>query len=301
MHYFDAVMPRLKRDTFFIATGDEHPVRADLYMPEHTFGVCILCHGFKCYKTWGFIPYLAGGLVDEGIAALAIDFSHNGTIPFKGRGGEDPLAAAQDTSPYISPGLFRKNTLARESSDLSKVLRDILETGLEGRLKPGVPMGLFGHSRGGVSAILNALQFKEVKAISTWSVPSHPDVFSVEQKRKWKERGSIDFTNASSSVAMAVDRVYLDDLEKHRDSYDMEEAVRRLQIPYLIVHGAIDIPVSAESAVKLYRAASSVAGKRLVFVKAGHAFGAATPFLEPCYALRKARNETIAWFTDHFS
>jgi len=288
-------MKSISTETITIPTTDSHPIAADLYKPEDARGICILCHGFKGHRKWGFLPYLAENISRHGISALSIDFSHNGTIGSNGSPGQN----LKDEDPYIEPDLFRKNTLGREISDLSCVINSITRDGLGGRLDGKEPIGLFGHSRGGLSAILNSIKHDRVKALCTWSIPTHPDIFSQEQKRKWKEKGFIEFTDSALNIPLAVDRIYLDDIERNYDEYDMEKALTKLKIPYLLVHGTIDVPVSPDAALRLYRAAGSSNDKRLFLIKSGHTFGVGPHFSKPSDALKRAVEETAMWFKKH--
>jgi pimeloyl-ACP methyl ester carboxylesterase len=282
--------------TIRIPTGDEHPVWADLYLPDEPRGLCILCHGFKGYRTWGFLPWLAGCLFSSGFAALSIDFSHNGTIPPAANGtAAQPARGVR----YHDPDLFSRNTLSRERSDLASVIRYVIAGGLGGAVDPRMPLGLLGHSRAGVTVILNALEFEEVRAVVSWGTPAHPDIFSDEQKQKWRAAGRIEFTDSASGAPLAIDGVYLKDIEENYELYDLERAVARLQAPYLIVQGIADLPVPPEAAVRLYRAGNPRNPRRLVLVRSGHTFGTAGPFAGPPEALRKAKDETVGWFTIH--
>ena len=105
--------------TFEIPTSDDKPVWADLYTPGTDTGplgsIVILCHGLKGYRRWGFVPLLARSLSGAGIAAMAIDFSHNGVA------GGDGGASGGRVYPY--PEMFRNNTLDRERNDLAAVIR----------------------------------------------------------------------------------------------------------------------------------------------------------------------------------
>ncbi len=286
-------------ETFFIPTGDRHPVRADLYRGGDGTVLCILCHGFKGHKSWGFLPSIASRLSREGISALCMDFSHNGTIPPAGTEG----ARRSETSPgalYLDPKLFSRNTLSREVSDLASVI----EFSSSGRI-PGLAsiqrIGLFGHSRGGVSALLNALRYEKVRALATWSMPVHPDVFSEQQKKRWREERVMAFIDSSSNTSMCVDVSYLEDIERNRDLFDMEKAAAGLAVPHLLVHGALDIPIPAEAAVRLFRAEKQLTARRLLLVKSGHTFGVANPGRTNGEALARAIDVTALWFKKHLT
>ncbi|MFQ5512465.1 MAG: alpha/beta hydrolase family protein [Candidatus Krumholzibacteriia bacterium] len=286
--------------TVEIASGDNTPVRGDLYLPPSTRprGVVVLAHGFKGYRTWAFFPYLARSIRDAGMAALAIDFSHNG------RGGETGSVAAaagldSAASPYPRADLFARNTIRREIADLSAVIRHLGGGGLDAFLAPSPWIGLHGHSRGGVVAILNALEHREVRAVCTWSAPPDPDTFTEKQKEKWRRKGVYDFVLAEDGIPLAVGLDYLDDLERNHEAYHVALRASALRVPLLVVHGEADMVVPVERARELHAAASNVQDKRLLILKTGHTFGISYPYSQTDEipgALAQAVVETVGWF-----
>lgn len=283
-------MTPFHRRTIRIKTGDENPVRADLYMPPRQAGICILCPGFKGHRNWGFFPYLAERLAGAGFAALTIDFSHNGTIP------SDDGPGNTVSQLYCDPGRFSRNTISRECDDLRAVIRAVQDDGLDGALDRTLPLALFGHSRAGVPVILMAHSFSQVRAIASWGTPVHPDIFSEEQKRKWRETGALEFTDAATGTLLRVGTTYLDDIEQNSRRFDLARAVTDLATPYLIVNGTADIPVPPEAAIRLFRANSGNNTARLLLVRASHTFGAAGTAFTPTVALERAAGETVDWF-----
>ncbi len=277
-----------------IPTRDLCPVTADLYMNGQSESVCIICHGFKGHSKWGFLPYVAGKLAQAGVASLAIDFSHNGAVA--GRGLPDIQVRNKSLTPHMDSELFHRNTLSREVSDLGCVIEFVMNGGLDDFFTEAPSIGLFGHSRGGISAILNAVEFDNIGAISTWSTPVHPDVFTYEQKQKWRAQGALEFSDSRTGTQLSVGISYLDDLEANRRRFDMKKAVGMLKPPHLIVHGSGDVPIPADSAVQLFRLEKHLTNRRLLLVKSGHTFGINDNRKQAGLALVQAAKETAAWF-----
>jgi dienelactone hydrolase len=283
-----------------IPTDDAHPIRGDLYLPQNSLprGIVLLCHGFKGYKTWGFLPYLAERLRGAGVAALSLDLSHNGTFPAP---ASAPASGAG--SLYARPDLFEQNTLRREFHDLRRAIRYVVAGELAIDHRPPLPIGLFGHSRGGVAAILNAIEHTEVHALCTWSTTDDPDFFTPEQKTKWRRDGRYPFVVSTDGTQLAMGLRYLDDLEENREFYLLRERVRELRIPHLVVHGKADIVVDVASAVALHESEHHLRDKRLLIVPTGHTFGIqsthAARVTHPPAALQHASDETVSWFETH--
>jgi dienelactone hydrolase len=276
--------------TIEIPTGDDKPVWADLYAPGAETGpfgsIVILCHGLKGYRRWGFIPQLARSLGDAGIAAVAIDFSHNGVA-----GGDGGLSGGPV---YPAPELFRDNTLDRERNDLAAVIRWVRQ-GAGGRAGKTVRPGLWGHSRGGGSVVLNALARPEdISAIVTWSAPAQADIYRPGQKKRWREAGEYDFLEGVSGERLAMGIGYLDDLEARHEEYALADRAGDLAVPHLVVHGELDLVIPAESADQFYAAAPARAEKQILKLRTGHTFGIArSPRSGP---LLEAINATREWF-----
>src|SRR5437867_10419428 len=69
--------------------------------------VVIICHSFMAFKNWGFFPFAAMKIAQNGFAAVTFNFSLNGV--------EDSGNRITDFSK------FERNTISREISDLSHV------------------------------------------------------------------------------------------------------------------------------------------------------------------------------------
>ena len=282
----------LTTQTIDIATGDDFPVSADLYLPSggNPEGIVLLCHGFKGFRRWGFLPYLATRLRDAGLAALSLDMSHNGTLP--------ETSDAADT-PYVRPDLFRRNTLSRENTDLRHAIRFVTDGGLSQQLGGPVLIGVFGHSRGSVAATLNAIDQPEVTALATWSAIDDPDSYTRKQKEKWRKKSVLEFVEAGG-VSLGLGIEYLDDLEENHEAYLLSERVKDLKTPHLIAHGQADIVTGVEHAIRLHASERHLKHRELLVLQTGHTFGipypAPVPLSEPGTALKRASDETVAWF-----
>jgi dienelactone hydrolase len=293
--------------TVEIPTADGFAVEGDLYTPPDNApsAVVVLCHGFKGYRTWGFLPYVAGRLRDAGLAACALDFSFNGVASAVHPDSTTPKArpVPKRGPRYARPDLFRMNTLAREIEDLALTLCGASENGLGGCVDASLPIGLFAHSRGGVSAMVNASKNERVRALCTWSAPDHPDHFTARQKALWRRYGEYDFTDAVDGTRLSLSSAYLDDLEKNHENYDLKRRAADLHVPYLIVHGEMDLAVPVRCAHALHDAASSRADRRLVILRTGHTFGVNDPpgmsFDDPPLGLVHACDATVAWLEKH--
>ncbi len=264
----------------------------DLYLPEPVEAkrVVVLCHGFKGYRRWGFIPDVAEALRASGAAALAIDFSLNGTPYAAGAtdNQSEPVA-------YVDPDRFARNTIARECAELGQVIDWIGDNKLDG-VAAGAAIGLWGHSRGGMSVLLNALADKPIRSVVTWSATAHPNFYTDRQKQRWRNEGGYRFTDRRLGIDLALGIDYLHDLEANDDNYNMAERAGELTVPHLIVHGQSDLVIPVADAERLYMTPTLKADKKFLRLFTGHTFGIEGQDPEP---LRNAIRGTVEWFDEY--
>ncbi|MFO1444252.1 S9 family peptidase [Bacillus sp. Bva_UNVM-123] len=97
---------------------------------------------------------------------------------------------------------------------------------------------IFGFSRGGVMALLTALEFPEAKSLVTWGGVS--DMFLTYEERK--------------DLRRMMKRVIGGTPTKVREQYEYRTPlfqIEKLQVPTLIIHGVRDDNVSVEHAYRL--------------------------------------------------
>ncbi len=278
-----------------IPTGDAHPVVADWYPPA-TVGsmpaahVVVMCHGFKGHRRWGFIPMVAMRLQMEGFGALVLDFSHNGRVP------EDGTARLSQDDTWVSLDLFRANTIAREIEDLTGVLTWIHG---DGRSALGVTddaaIGLWGHSRGGLVTIVEALEQPGIRALVTWSALAEPVRYSARQRKKWRETGELRFTDYATGTSLALGLGLLEDLDANRERYMVGDRAEHLAIPHLAVHGEHDPTVPVAQSYRFYDTPSIKADKKLLRLLTGHTYGYDDGRIAS-EALENATRATVEWF-----
>src|SRR2546430_741685 len=106
-------------------------------------GVVIIAHGFKGYKDYGMFPRVATEFAKAGFIAIRFNFSNSGMT--------------NNIATFERPNLFERDTWNKQVFDL----RAVTEAAIAGSLRdPGnassLPCVFFGHSRGGVTALLTA-------------------------------------------------------------------------------------------------------------------------------------------------
>ena len=217
----------------------------------------MICHGFRGYKDWSFIPFLARRLNQDGIPAIAFNFTGSGITDRKGRFGE--------------PERFQRSTYGRELADLARVADWAAE-----RLDGGgeLHLGLIGHSRGGAIALLHAPTDPRVRCIVTLASPARIGVWPERYFEAWRrgEPAQIHDFRTKSELLLGPDLIR--DFESHRDRYDVPRAVERLTTPLLIIQGDRDRSVPLDEARELAAHAPSASSELRIIGGAGHSFQA---------------------------
>jgi alpha-beta hydrolase superfamily lysophospholipase len=265
-------------EAFEIPCKDGLTIRGEIHPVESSLGAVILCHGFKGFAHWGFFPYLARTLAENGLTAITFDLSGSGI--------------GRDRESFTEPEAFAGNTLSRELDDLE----NLIDYAKRRKLLQG-KFGLFGHSRGGGTAILFAAATdSEVSSLVTWAAISYPNRWSSEDALTWRRQGYADVTNSRTGQIMRMGTDLLDDVELHgKTKLNIEAAAAKIRVPWLIVHGTADETVPSSEAELLHLLSPNMSTLRLI-KGANHGFDAKHPLSEIPPVLEKVVLETVKFF-----
>ena len=273
-----------------IRRNDHPPIAASFHFPErgkHPAPVILFLHGLRGFKDWGHFPLIAESFCRSGFVVVRFNFSMNGTTP--DRPGE-----------FADLEAFGKNTFSRELEDVGVVIDDLWwRTGLHSEFDPD-RLGLLGHSRGGGIALLRASQDLRVKAVATWAgVSDFEPRVNPKELEKWKTEGVLYSRNSRTGQDMPAYYSLREDFYANKAKLDIPDAVKKMQVPQLIVHGTGDETVPYREAENMhtwnmFSLFETVEG-------ANHTFGGRHPWKEkelPPDTI-KALQPTIAFFRDN--
>lgn len=247
------------------AGADGGPLRLDFYAAPSSPPAAtaprgaILCHGFRGWKDWGFLPTLATRLAEDGIPTATFNFSSSGISDAAGTFGE--------------PERFRRGTYGGDLEDLRTVaewLRQRLSTG--GAAPPA--LGVAGHSRGGAIALLHAARDRGVRAVATLGAPSRIGVWPDGYFEAWRRGAPAEVYDFRTRRTLALGPDLFADLERNGEQYDTARAAAALTAPLLVVHGARDTIVPLSEAEALAAMGRSTATELRIVEGAGHSFQA---------------------------
>jgi len=221
--------------------------------------IILFVHGFKGFKDWGAHNLVARYFASNGYRYIKFNLSHSGV----------PVDDPKDVTDMEA---FASNTVSKELFDLNAVL-DFIEKAYGKDTK----VNLIGHSRGGGLSIIEAANDLRINKLITWSaIGDFSSLWKKEQEAEWKKNGKIFVTNARTKEQMPLNVTLLEDLEENATALDILDAAKRVNIPWLIVHGDDDVNVPFETAQTL---AEVNPNSRLVKIEgANHVYGATQPY-----------------------
>jgi uncharacterized OsmC-like protein/alpha/beta superfamily hydrolase len=214
----------MKSDTLEIK-GNSHTLHAKLEMPADgkVKRYAIFAHCFTCSSNLGIVRHISRNLTSNGIAVLRFDFTGLGQ----------------------SDGDFSETNFSSNVEDIVAVY-DFLNKNYQ------APELLIGHSLGGTAILMAASKLKEVKAIVTIGSPAEPTHVRHLFNSKLptiEESGEAEVNIGGRPFK--IKKQFIDDLEEN----NLSEIVKKLKIPYLILHSPQDKIVEISNAAQLYNSA----------------------------------------------
>ena len=205
--------------------AEGHRLSARLELPLHgpTLGCAVFAHCFTCSKNLKAVGHISDALAAQGIAVLRFDFTGLGQ----------------------SEGDFADTNFSSNVADLVAAAR-FMEATYE------APALLIGHSLGGAAVLQAVAELPEIRAVATIGAPADPAhvVHLIEDSRAEIEaRGEAEVVLGGRRFR--IRKQFLDDLEASR----MQETLRALKRPLLILHSPVDNTVGVENAAALFKAA----------------------------------------------
>lgn len=185
--------------------------------------IAIFAHCFTCSSSLAVVRNISNELTNQGISVLNFDFTGLGH----------------------SEGDFSETSFSNNVSDIIDVATFLTEHYV-------APSILIGHSLGAAAAIISANKLQSIQAVVSIAAPSFV-------KHVTKHFGNLEGTilekgEATLSIGgrpFKIKKQFLDDLE----NYILEEEVKKMRKPLLIMHSPHDTIVGIENAASLYHKA----------------------------------------------
>lgn len=257
----------MKKKKIQISGSAGKPILIDVTYKANTQPkkVVVFCHGFKGFKDWGPFNKIATYFAQQEIIFVKFNFSHNGTTV------DDPLN-------FGDLKAFGNNNFCKELDDLSLVLDWIEETNeLKGEADTS-KISLFGHSRGGGIVMLKTAEDSRIDKVVSWASPSNflNKFSSIEKLEKWKTTDVAYVYNGRTKQNMPMYFQFYKNCQENKYRLDIENAVRKMSVPHLVVHGSNDPTVSITQARAIKSWNSNI--NLEIIEGADHVFDACHPY-----------------------
>ncbi len=283
-------MPSIVTERFWLTSTSGERILGDLYwQPTRGSGpLIIMLHGFTGFKDWAFFPYAATEFASRGACVVTFNFSLSGYVE-----GSDRVER---------PELFARNTISQELADTVTVVTAFAKRTVEAPAtwwkRWNKRLFLLGYSRGAGVALLALRLYPQlpVERLALWSPVTTFHHYTERQKKRWRQRGSLEISHTRTSQILRMNVEYLEDLEANAARYNLQQAVAQLKCPTLIVHGMHDITVPLRSVQECFAQAPPDLVHWHIIPHTGHTFGVDHPMRTPSPAVMEAVNVTAQFF-----
>jgi len=195
--------------------------RLDLPESKEPKAYAIFAHCFTCNKNLKAVRNISDALTSKGFAVLRFDFTGLGQ----------------------SEGEFGDTTFSSNINDLVDVASFLKEN-------YQAPKLLIGHSLGGAAATFASKKIDSIKATVTIGAPSSPDhVKHLFQSSLSEIKGKGEAKVSIGGRPFTISEEFIDDIADKK----MNQVVRGLQRPLLIMHSPQDSIVGINNATQIYK------------------------------------------------
>ena len=246
---------------------NQKPVLIDVFFKENEKPkqVVIFCHGYKGFKDWGAWNLVAKHFAEENIFFVKMNFSHNGGTV------EQPID-------FPDLEAFGNNNFLKELDDVDTVLNWVFENNAYKKEIDTAKVSLIGHSRGGGIVLIKAAEDNRISKVITWAgVSDFGSRFpSGEQLSIWEKDGVAYILNGRTKQQMPHYFQFYTSFKENEQRLNVKNAVKRLNVPYMVIHGLKDETVPVKEAENLFSWNSK--NQILVLEGANHSFGSIQPW-----------------------
>lgn len=225
--------------------GGKHikPIVTDVFYKEtnQPKKVIIFCHGYKGFKDWGAWNLMAETFAKAGFFFVKFNFSHNG-------------GTAENPIDFPDLDAFGNNNYTKELDDLESTINWISSNSAYNSEVNINDISIIGHSRGGGIVLLKAHEDKRVKRVITLAAVSDFGSRSstIGDLENWKKTGVKYVVNGRTKQQMPHFYQFYKNFKENESRLNIQNAVKNLQIPLLIIHGDHDTSIDIEEAHQIH-------------------------------------------------
>lgn len=254
----------------FLIKGKHHkPIVTDVCFIENQQPkpIVIFCHGYKGFKDWGAWNLVAKKFAENHFFFIKFNFSHNG-------------GTAQNPIDFPDLEAFGNNNYSIELDDLECVINWILNHKKYQKEIDTNQLNLIGHSRAGGIVLIKSSENHHISKVISWAgVANFAQRFpNKEQLKNWEKDGIFYVLNSRTQQQMPHYYQYYQDFKQHEKRLTIKNAVEKLTIPQLIIHGFDDESVAVNEAHLLHQ--WNPASEITLIKHTNHTFGINHPFTD---------------------
>ena len=219
------------------------PIVTDVFYKEtnQPKKVIIFCHGYKGFKDWGAWNLMAETFAKAGFFFVKFNFSHNG-------------GTAENPIDFPDLEAFGNNNYTKELEDLESIINWISTNSTYKSEVNLDDISIIGHSRGGGIVLLKANGDKRVKQVITLAAVSDFGSRSstIGDLENWKKTGVKYVVNGRTKQQMPHFYQFYKNFKANESRLNIQNSVKNLQIPLLIIHGDHDTSIDIEEAHQIH-------------------------------------------------
>ncbi len=241
----------------------------------------IIINGHNGFYNYGMFPYIQQKLFENKISSYSFNFSHGGIIG--------------DADFFEDLEKYERNCMRLETEDLLCVLHNIKE------FKDPSKIFLFAHSLGGVPTIFGAKKIMEEKmkmdGIILVSTVKTLNFWPPEMITEWAMAGTYYKKNNRTKQELPQGFEFLQEIINCEQDWNIKEAIKTLNIPLLIIHGANDEAIPVEHAQSLFSWIKNSNKKTVLKIIPGatHTFNTKHPFEKSSDELEVLIKAAVDW------
>jgi len=245
----------------------QKPIVTDVFYKENhqPKKIVVFCHGYKGFKDWGAWNLMAIAFAKAGFFFIKFNFSHNGGTL------EQPID-------FPDLEAFGNNNYTKELDDLESII-DWISTNSTYKNDVNLDdISIIGHSRGGGIVLLKANEDKRVKQVITLAAVSDFGSRSstIGDLNNWKKTGVKYVVNGRTKQQMPHFYQFYKNFKANESRLNIQNAVKNLQIPLLIIHGDHDTSIDIKEAHQIHSWQSNSTLK--IIENADHVFNVSHPW-----------------------
>lgn len=247
----------------------------------------LILHGFKGFRNYSFLPWIAQDAAARGAIAIRMCFSRNGM--------RNTSWMVMDTEQFAT------NTISHEVDDVHDILNAIRthDAFRAVRDRWDGTFVLAGHSRGGGVTQVAARELIEradtafrralcLNAVGTWVR------WTPRQRAAWAEAGGFTFLNERTKQELRMNMSYVDDIEQNAVRLDLDRAAAVCGDRLAYVHAEADLTVPMNEITSL-RARSGTTAPLFPIPSTTHTFGMTHPVDRITHGFLTALETGLTW------